>query len=431
MKSAFFIPSNRDSTESVGSYMAELRFAKDQMNRDVPMVVSETNDGPHVSVNARALARAAKANPDLEFLHLTVDVQREYFTRLFEGENPKVAEQFFSKEKNYGTAMNKLFLATCSLQAQALHRRDSDTTLLSDHLESVTTGPPIEVELSHLGRTVGQVAPTGDTKVDDRELWVVGGSYFGEWNLDVKDFARRSFDIVHRLYEILGFDKEAVEEICAKAFQFDPVYEDIDEVTPITSVNDGLNPDAGNVAIYRLHELLPAVPGRNMLAADYFQFDIATVLGIPSLHHTRPVFHRYNSSRFDLEQKSVYWEGMARFADYFNFFGDLFNQGLQVESTSADPMPAEAVEQIIADIRARRARPGDERVYRIEQLAREILLPFDERYARIGRHLVSQADRIVAECDEDYRRYEDLLLRWPTLVERAKNIDLRALMGMT
>jgi NAD(P)H-hydrate repair Nnr-like enzyme with NAD(P)H-hydrate dehydratase domain len=40
-----------------------------------------------------------------------------------------------------------------------------------------------------LGKKISELPPElTENKVKEGHIWVVGGNYFGEWNLDVKDF---------------------------------------------------------------------------------------------------------------------------------------------------------------------------------------------------------------------------------------------------
>jgi Family of unknown function (DUF6271) len=434
--SVFFIPTNRDCSRAVASYAHELAYARERFGRAIPLVVSETFDGPEAQANAGALDAAARAVPGLETWHLTVPKQLAYFELLLRDEPPEVRDAFLAPRRDYGTAMNKLYLFTCSFGAEALHRRDSDTRLLSDEVPDDRGRYPIEIELSTLGKPASAIEarrrsapPAG---AEDAPICVVGGNYFGEWNLDVKDFARVSYEIVHRLYVILGFDPESVVELVEEIFPREQVYSRRDELTLVAAVNDGPNADCGNVAIARIHEQLPNVPGRNMLAADYFTFDVATALGVPSLHHTRPVFHEYTSGRFEHRQKLVYWDGVARFADYFNVYGPLFENeavGRAAVSAGSVAVPDDVLERLRNAVEA---FPGSEvaaRAARIRRLAEEILEPFDERYTKIGARIAADPERLVRECDEDYAAHLRLLERWPALVERAKQIDLTGLLA--
>jgi Family of unknown function (DUF6271) len=425
--SVFFIPTNRACTAAIGSYGREIRYAQKEFGRRIPLVVTETDEGPDVAVNAEAVAAV---DPAIEALHLTLPRQRRYFGQLLGGQPGRLTELFTSGRRDYGTAMNKLYLMTCSLGAEALHRRDSDTTLLADELPEDAGRFPIEVELASLGRRVSQLTAhrrSGHARhTGDPRICVVGGNYYGEWNLDVKDLASRSFSYVERLLVLLGFEAETVPELCAEIFPEHQTYTGTDTCTLVAKVNDGPNADCGNVAITRVHELLPNVPGRNMLAADYFTFDLSTSLGIPSLHHTRAVFHRYTSGRFEYGSKLRYWEGVARFADYFSLYGPMFTHHALGVAADDDPVVTPAVAArigaAVAELEHSDRAPRRER---IEAIAREVLLPLGEGYARIGDHLLAHVERYLDECDEDYRDHALLLRRWPSLIERAKAIDLR------
>lgn len=432
--SVYFIPTNRDCSRAVVSYLRELEFARERFGRTIPLVVSETDTGPHVPVNARTLALAAREHPDIPVHHLTVERQRTYFDLLLANEPAEIQEMFLSQERNYGTAMNKLYLMTASFGADALHRRDSDTRLLSDELPEAAGRYPIEVELSQLGRRVGEIDAKRPQELDmataDAPVCVVGGNYFGEWNLDVKDLAARSYEFVYRLYRLLGFEPEGVVELCDEIFPAEQVYDGRDERTLVLVANEGPNADCGNVAITRIHEYLPNVPSRNNPAADYFSFDSALAMGVPALHHTRMVFHEYHSERFDPERKRLYWEGVARFADYFNVYQPVFEPSAVGRAAGSGPslFPADLLAALERTVATLPGADGATRTARIRAIAEEVLIPLDDRYARIGAHLARHAERYVRECDEDYAKHRLLLQRWPELIERARKIDLPELL---
>lgn len=433
--SVFFIPTNRDCSRAVVSYARELAYARERFDRVIPLVVVETDDGPSVQTNAAALEAARNAVRGLPTRHLTVGRQRRYFELLLCDEPPAIREIFLSQRTDYGTAMNKLFLMTASFGADALHRRDSDTRPLEDEFTEDNGRYAIELELTMLGRKASTVEAVhraaAALPAGDAEICVVGGNYFGEWNLDIKDFAHRSYEIVHRLHTILGFDPKSVVQLCNEIFPRQQIYRRRDALTLVGAVNDGPTPDCGNVAVTRIHELLPNVPGRNMLAADYFTFDVATALGIPSLHHTRPVFHEYSTGRFEHQQKLHYWEGVARFADYFNVYGPLFESyaiGRATMSYGSIHISPDVLDRLRSMVSALSEADIGARTERIRALAEEILEPFDDRYARIGRHIAAHAERYVLECNDDYANHLLLLERWPLLVERAKRVHLSELL---
>jgi hypothetical protein len=118
---------------------------------------------------------------------------------------------------------------------------------------------------------------------------------------------------------------------------------------------------------------------------------------------------------------------MARFADYFNFYYGIFTGDLSTKLShdDGDGLPAELSAEIVETSRRQRLTlDKKERAARIKRIAEEILIPFDENYAAIGRQLVERADLYVTQCDAAYETHELLLERWPRIIERAKQISL-------
>ncbi|GGH60779.1 hypothetical protein GCM10008014_35650 [Paenibacillus silvae] len=430
MKSVYFIPSNRNIERCLTSYMKEIDFAQKKYGIHIPIVVPETNDKQFVAQNARTINLLQEKYPKIEILHLTTKLQEAYFDILLAGEDPEFKKVFLAQHTDYGNCMNKLFLMTCSLGADALHRRDSDTRLIFDELKAEELYP-IELELNYLGKRISDCSNitinTADKSILNREIWVVGGNYYGEWNLDVRDFARVSFDPIYRLYELLGFPKESVVDICNTAFQLDQQFTQGEKQTLVTSVNDGLNPDCGNVAVYKLHEKLPNLPGRNTAAADYFAFDTATALGIPSIHHTREVFHEYKKDEFQLANKMKYWEGVSKFADYFNAYMSIYDSDLN--KTFGDDRKEVITNDIVQAIQSYVSEFSKlgvhERVERIDRIANEVLIPFDEKYSQVGDYIIEHSEQLVREANQEYEFHVKLIENWDRLIQRAKEIDLR------
>lgn len=433
MKSAYFIPTNRKIERCANSYIKEILYAKEKYVADIPYVVVETNDEDFVKENHKALERLKDQYQNVEIIHLTTEIQKKYFEKLFEDINNReeIKKMFLDTKSNYGITMNKISLLTCSFGADTFHRRDSDTCLMSDEMFETRKVYPIEYELKYIGKKINDLKNNGITIPEgidiDKVITVVGGNYFGEWNLDVKDFASESIEIIYKLYELLGYKKDSIKKICNEAFRFDVEYEDRDKLTLVTSVNDGLNPDCGNVAVYKLHEYLPNVPGKNTLAADYFMFDTATALGLPSLHHTRAVFHEYHSERFNFERKNSYWYGVAKAADYFNNYGTIYNDRINDKFCSEKVLISEAIIKLLKEkIGKFIGLDNMERVGRIKQVARQILVPFNNFYEKIGENLLKNAKGYIEEADDDYRNHIILLKEWSSIIAKAKTIDIRS-----
>ena len=170
-----------------------------------------------------------------------------------------------------------------------------------------------------------------------------------------------------------------------------------------------------------IHKYLPVVPGPNILASDYFAFDAATSLGLPSIHHSDAVFHEYDSTRKSLSSQLSYWEGVARFADYFNAYAKIYSGNLSsllgIEPGTL-PVDLSSREKLTSLVREAAAGSVPERINRVESLANDVLVPRGGDFADIGSVLLRNASRYVDECSASYNMHADLIELWPELVER-------------
>ena len=431
INSAYFIPTNKPCEKSLRSYIKEIAFAKKTYGIEVPFVLVESARSNSEKLNARVLHELKKEYPSAHIYHITRDILERYFDTLLKNGLHEFYNCFVPDKKDYGAAFNRIFILAVAMRKDAFHRRDADTSLLFDEFPSLDRRFPIEIEIEYLGKKMCDIAQSslarqsGQVQVE-REILVVGSNYFGEWNLDVKYFAKKSMSIVHNLYKILGFPEDSIVSLCADSFNFNKSPETKDLLHLITSVADAYNPDCGNIAVKTLHEWLPALSARNMLACDYFTFDTASSLGIPAIHHTRDVFHEYTPDRFILENKISYWEAVMKFADYFNAYMSIYNSDWDQKCgrNRTSVVDNKIIRNISQNIAKFAGLNIDGRKTRIAKICKEVLIPFDERYAMVGQHLLRQADCIINETVREYTEHARLLVAWTDIVEHARKMPL-------
>jgi hypothetical protein len=429
MKSVYFIPTHRRVDKCIKSYVKELIFALREFGIKIPLVIVETNKD-FESDNSSTVKKIQNEYRELEIIHMTVDIQEKYFTKVFEKMDKYFLESFLSSATNYGTAMNKIAVLTCSFGADSFHRRDSDTCLIFDYIKGAKKLYPIEIELECLGRTAKELnIKSKNDEIGNEKIYVVGSNYYGEWNLDVKDFAKVSFDYVYKLYELFGFPKEAIVDICNEAFQFKKTFEQIENTTLVTSVDDGLNPDCGNLSVHKIFEYLPNLPGKNTLAADYFLFDTATSLGLPALHHTRDVFHEYHSDRFDLKKKMNYWYGISKFCDYFNLYKSVFECRRDHYRTNNNIISHEIIRNIVWKIDKFKYVDKVARINKINSIANEVLKGFDNNYSEIAKNVLNNSENYIEESNSDYNNHVLLINNWSEIISRAKKNNIFDYLG--
>ncbi|ABN52487.1 MAG TPA: hypothetical protein DEF39_13350 [Hungateiclostridium thermocellum] len=147
---------------------------------------------------------------------------------------------------------------------------------------------------------------------------------------------------------------------------------------------------------------------------------------MPSVHHSREVFHEYHDQRFVFENKKRYWEGIAKFSDYFNLYMSIFNDNLDMKygNTRNKVISNDITFDIANKIKNLKNESRVVRENRIKDIANHILLPFDEKYNAIGKFILQTAQNIVDEANREYLLHAELIDKWPQIVIKAKNINL-------
>lgn len=419
MERIYCIPTNRRLDHCLNSYIKEVDFVNKKYNKNIPIVIIESKTGNVEDFNKNLIKEVQVQYPNISIIHYTIEKQKKLFSKIFTGELKKYFSIFMSPEKNYGNAMNKIYLIAMHFNVDIFHRRDSDTFLLSDYSKETKELFPLEIEIKYLGKKVdllnNDIIKYKSDYINEL-ITVVGGNYYGEWNLDIKDFAKKDFNYTYKLYELLGFDKEYIKEICDESFKFNPPIDfDTDILTLVTTVNDGKNPDCGNMGMYKLFERYPMLPARNTLASDYFTMDTATALNSPSLHHNRSVFHTYSSERFIYDSKRSYWEGVLKFADYFNLYSEIYE---------CNDIPKDNIEGFLASKTLSFKKSDlDKRKERLFKITDEFLMPFNDNYKKLALELRNKIPYLIEELNKEYELHSNLILDWQKIRKNIKELN--------
>ena len=72
MKSVLFLPTNRLIEKCVKSYIQEVNYAKQNLQRNIPLVIVETNSEPFTEKNKKIIMELQNQYEELEIIHLTV-----------------------------------------------------------------------------------------------------------------------------------------------------------------------------------------------------------------------------------------------------------------------------------------------------------------------------------------------------------------------
>ena len=277
MKHSYWIPTNRRIDSCLYSYIQEIEFCTDQFRIDIPVFILDSGNFEIETLNKSAINILKLKYPKLQLYHLTLNLQK----RIIESITKKAAASewnmcFINDCVNYGAVMNRIFILAAVFGFDVIHRRDSDTFLQEN------CPYPLEFEINYIGKPYRDNEP---------KVYLIGSSYIGEWNLNIKEFVINDDKLFHTFLNCLNIPESAhapyMEEThngCKKKYKGDyPQY--------ITGQEIKL-PEAGNFCVYELFRYFPCMFANYTIGTDYFLFKLAIMFGYPFIFHERRVHHR-------------------------------------------------------------------------------------------------------------------------------------------
>lgn len=392
----YWIPTNRHAASPVHSYLKEIDYWFRLTGESIPLFLLDSGDPDIERQNAVEIGLARQNYPKLSMHHVTLARQQAVVTELLRHADfsSGLLDWIAPRGANYGAMMNKMSLFAAAMGSSVIHRRDSDTQLQEN------CPYPLEFEMQSL---------SDSTK---RRSYIAGSGYVGEWNLDLKPFLHVSPDLFSQFWSAMGVDPALHQSIYEWVDGNSRAFYRADQVD-YGNEQGFYMPDAGNMAIYRLHLLFPSLPS-NAMSSDYSLFKMAGAFSLPVAYHQRRVVHEYHSDR--KRNPMPYIMSLVKYCDlrpvYMALQRDLKrladSGALQLDAKAQEPAAAMLATLADADLPKRRQALADfvDRV-----IARLYPAEADE--------LGSRLDEVLATCRQDYLNHATLMRAWPRLVETA------------
>lgn len=309
----YAIPVHREIGEHfLRDYFDEVSFANKKMNAEVPLVVFEDNVS---CVNKKAIEEMKKEYPEVKVVYFsredTVQAYNLIQTKL-KDEHKRVFKKLYPNEHvNYGNVFNRIFIFAMLMQADRIHRRDSDILIdRSIHGEKVY---PIENELHYLGK-----------EIEGKIVYLCGGGYKGKYNLDIESLIEDGdYKLVRELFTCMSIPEAHHDDIINdeilgnnKPFEQDKVRFDSRDY-----------PECGNISLYKLHRYFPSPVQDYILGSDYFFIDMAVHSKLHVTYHNRAVIHSYTTERkVNLRKVYNYWKGFLMLIDSQIFYRNYYEK---------------------------------------------------------------------------------------------------------
>jgi hypothetical protein len=385
----FAIPTDRPCAESLESYREEVR--KLARRKGVHVLVLEDRPlPPEVTTAHRRTVASVTADvgctgsviTDEEWSHLAdKETWPSYAIPLLRGNS-----------LNYGRAFNRVALLARALDAEVVHRRDSDTQMPEEFKAWDTYS--VDYELDGLGSGCD----------------VAGGNYWGNWNVAVGPLANDE-ERLRLMLSAHGIPPVGQESIINQQI---PRAAEPPTRNP-GGVSHGAYPDLGNCAFRTLPAVaFPAPLHADTIGTDYLFLALA-VRWERGWLHSLSVRHKHSGEREEMAYLGDYWLRRARQMDFLLVLREL-------QGKSANPGEYDRQREILGNDLKRL----DDTLDRLEPVRHVYWGAYVEAFREteldrsvgISNHLREQRLTVQTQNDVAIAEYGSLLLGWEDLSAR-------------
>lgn len=322
----FTMPTDRVCIENAISFLPEIEYVRKIYNTDTLFLITGDGDEKLDRENTRLLAKEYDKDSSLKKRMKYVS-KKEMDTWLrnvldsFDDTTAKRLADILSvgqKKYSYGVILNKLFLIAISLNADSLHRRDSDTFLeQSENPEEF----PFVNEIKYLGKFYSEFSELGYN--EEKRILMVGSNYYGNWAGDFSSLYKKDPNLLYRHIGLNypGRQQDEIIELAKQRF----VKTDQDAITETKVVYDRLV-ELGNCSFYNIYRDFPVSPQTQTTATDYLLHDLMFLYRNPPVYHPYCILHKHTATRKKISQVVQYHLKSARYKIYNYYMHKIMKQ---------------------------------------------------------------------------------------------------------
>ncbi|GEB30290.1 Uncharacterised protein [Enterococcus casseliflavus] len=429
----FCIPTHRKIDEALNSILLEMDYFMTSRDVDVALLVIENGSKEVFSYNQKLLE---SLEASFNIFHLGLHDLKNIVVEISEhSEIPLevLSDLLFPDSVDYGKMANFIYIISCILNADGIHRRDSDCVTISNQSELF----PIKQELNYLGKKIKEaqsltIDPLWKKRGED-EILVVGGDYAGDWDVELEEISQLNDEAMKEYMKLVGFNgNESIKTIKEKYIE----REAKGTRAFLSSVFDPTHvPECGNVSLREIHKFIPCFIGQNTIGVDYHTTWSAFEIGCPVVFHENKMNHMYDAQRKKSIDNYGYWRGLIKMIDFDNFHLEILRSGFfEKHIASQDDSVDRGLKSLISihehdfpnqmELTLKHLN-RETRLNRIESVIDNILFPAQSpKYIAIAEELNTNKSFLIDEMNNDYTKSILLQRYWKKIVDSCRNIKL-------
>lgn len=307
----------------VHTYFEEIKYMQEQSGEETIFVIIDESENSVAEKNRTYLE--ANRIDDVKYIYCGKALQK----KLFEGieqelEDKSLINLLDYQGYSYGRVMNKQFLVACMMQADYLHRRDSDVKI-----EKEAFGYPSDIENKYLGMKVGDFSGISgsDRHSENQIIYLTGSGYSGgsSWKADFGIFLEQDSDLIGEVAGLFHYGDDLLNEYLKEITEGNISVAGKEKFLP---KHNHPKPLCGNLAFYEVFKYIPCSTVLSTIGSDNLIRGFLKAMDMPIIYHTTYVYHEFGKERDskDIDYLLSYWPRMINKLAYYRLIDKLIYQ---------------------------------------------------------------------------------------------------------
>ena len=424
-KHMFVIPTHRLCFKAVDSIILEMDLAISQGLNCFLAVID--NSPMQIYLQNDEYLRKLSKDVTYAIYHIGNDILKMFVSDLAKkiNKDKKEIEDLLVPEKvDYGKIHNWIYICSIFLNAEYIHRRDSDCYVTNIDKEFY----PVVAENKFLGKKINSVLSQLEViQMDnynvDEKVCIVGSDYAGNWNLDLHELKKADENVVRKILKLSNISDEQINKIIKNDYASVEYSKDITPAVLKNSFDFPYNtmPECGNISMHRFYRYIPNFIGEYGIGYDYFSYFMCFLFKVPIVFHKNRIMHIHDSRRYTDIALFDYWRGMYKNIMLDSIYTFLIEQklisdlitsekGIQAIIDSYNYLP-----QIIRECISHISIYDSHRI--LNSICNEILISSDiEKYKKIGYKLIEVEKELYSETINDFKKSAKLIELWKNII---------------
>ncbi|MDH6116425.1 hypothetical protein ABH930_000824 [Kitasatospora sp. GAS204A] len=426
------LPTNRACVATISAIHEEARYAAEQFDVEVHLLILDSSDERTFAEHARVVAAAAPL-PNVLVHHLDEAAQRAFLQRLIKeagvAEPELILDLMLPAAVSYGACTNRAFLIGSALGCASVHRRDSDSDYQVLDGERIF---PIHHELRSLGKRAGDAAAqvTKSTLAPahaDKPVVLVGSSFVGELSVDISEIRELDPEVYHDVVSLWApADWSAAQKRALVEESFTGAGTEAftrDHAT--LAVLDPMRVDMCNVSFQQVHERVPLPPATETIGSDYFLLHLVQDARLPGVLHNRNIVNFYTGERRTDAGFLAYQLRFTKFLLSMLYFNACYARMAAAGESLLDEQQQVRAGTVAEIVRQSAGLDRAENIQRLERLDR-CYRTLGGRYAAFADLIAARRGQLLDEARLDIENFALLIDAWAALVRASKATDAHA-----